>query len=398
MGTTTVGAIQPKAAVADVKAKSATRLLFIDNIRVFLTILVILQHLMVTYAATGSWFYQEGRQDFITVALGQWFCAVNQAFFMGFFFLIAAYFVPGSYDRKGPGRFAKDRLIRLGIPLIIFSWVVEPLMNYMLQVWQNGPRPFTMGDLVGHFFGGTIIGGGPLWFVEALLIFSFVYVLWRLATRNRPAKPVAESSFPSNGAVLLLAVVMTAATFLARLVFRVDDYNFVPLNLQLPFFAQYIILFIVGLVAYRRNWLLGLPDKTGRLWLGIAIFLILIWLPLVLVGGGVDDASTFKGGWYWQSVVYPFWESIFSLSMIIGLTYAFRRYLNTRGKVAGFLAPNAYTAYIIHAPIIVIISLSIRDAGLHPLLKFALVALVSVPLIFWVSSLIRKLPYADRVL
>ena len=37
-------------------------------------------------------------------ALGGWFCAVNQAYFMGLFLLISAYFVPGSYDRKGAGR------------------------------------------------------------------------------------------------------------------------------------------------------------------------------------------------------------------------------------------------------------------------------------------------------
>jgi hypothetical protein len=55
MGTTTFGAIRPTSAIVDVKAKATTRLLFIDNIRVFLTILVILQHLMVTYAGTGRW-------------------------------------------------------------------------------------------------------------------------------------------------------------------------------------------------------------------------------------------------------------------------------------------------------------------------------------------------------
>jgi len=92
----------------------------------FLTILVLLHHLMIIYAGTGNWFYTEGMQDAskamqsdVTEALGGWFCAVNQAYFMGLFLLISAYFVPGSYDRKGTGRFLKDRLIRLGIPLAL---------------------------------------------------------------------------------------------------------------------------------------------------------------------------------------------------------------------------------------------------------------------------------------
>ena len=110
---------------------AAGRLFFVDNIRVFLTILVLLHHLMVIYAGAGSWLYNEGRQDEITRALGAWVCAVNQGYFMGLFLLISAYFVPGAYDRKGGRRFLADRLIRLGIPLVIYGWIIRPLFIYL---------------------------------------------------------------------------------------------------------------------------------------------------------------------------------------------------------------------------------------------------------------------------
>src|SRR5512132_1518267 len=106
MSTQSVVLERPKARpIATTQAATGSRLLFVDNIRVWLTILVILHHLMITYAGTGGWLYKEGRQDLITDALGGWFCATNQAYFMGLFLLISAYFVPGSYDRKGMGRF-----------------------------------------------------------------------------------------------------------------------------------------------------------------------------------------------------------------------------------------------------------------------------------------------------
>lgn len=66
-------------AVAGVQPKAASRLLFIDNIRVFLTVLVILHHLVIIYAGTGGWFWKEGRQDVITESLGAWFTAVNHS-------------------------------------------------------------------------------------------------------------------------------------------------------------------------------------------------------------------------------------------------------------------------------------------------------------------------------
>jgi glucans biosynthesis protein C len=112
MKTAAQGASRPVAVAASVRSRTSTRLLFVDNIRVLLTVLVVLFHLMITYAGTGDWYYMEGREDTITGALGAWFLAVNQAYFMGLFLLISAYLMPGSYDRKGAARFLKDRLIR----------------------------------------------------------------------------------------------------------------------------------------------------------------------------------------------------------------------------------------------------------------------------------------------
>jgi glucan biosynthesis protein C len=385
----------PTTAVVQVKAGG--RLLFIDNTRVFLTILVILHHLMITYTGAGNWDYVEGREDVVVKALGGWFCATNQAYFMGLFLLISAYFVPGSYDRKGPGRFLKDRLIRLGIPLVVYSWVINPLFGYVFY-YQTINMPFWRFFPIGYLKSGELIGHGPLWFVEVLLIFSLVYVACRLLTQSRPPRSVVEARFPANGAIALFALPLGIAGFLVRVVFPMDSYMFRPLNLQFGFFAQYIALFVVGLIAYRHNWLLGLPDRTGRLWLGIALLLILLWAPMMVVNGAINDDYSFKGGANWQSLLYALWESFLCLSMCIGVIYAFRRYLNRRGKIARFLVPNAYTAYIIHLPVIVTLAYALRDVMLYPLLKWAIVAPVALLLCFGLGWLIRKIPYTDRVL
>ncbi len=397
MTTTTIDTSRPAAAQEAVQSRASTRLLFVDNIRVFLTILVILHHLMITYAGTGSWIYTEGSPDLITSALGGWYCAIDQAFFMGLFLLISAYFVPGSYDRKGAGRFLKDRLVRLGIPLIVYSWIINPVLWYASH-YQDIRVPFWSYFPSGYFSGGELIGQGPLWFVEVLLIFSLVYVLWRRFAPSRPASPNVEPRFPRNGVIVLFALLLGITTFLVRLAFIMDAYSFKPLNLQFPFFAQYIALFVVGLIAYRRNWLMSLPDKTGRRWLIIAIVLILVYAPMMLALGVATDQVSFKGGWHWQSLVFALWESVFCISMCMGLIYVFRRYLNRRGRIAGFLVPNAYTAYLIHAPVIVALAFAVRDVTLYPLLKWAAVGLVAVPLCFGLGSLIRKLPYTHRVL
>ena len=388
MNKTASGTSRPSTSVSGVQPKAGTRLLYIDNIRVFLTILVLLFHMMIIYAGTGSWLYTEGRQDEITSLIGAWFIAVTQAYFMGLFLFVSAYFVPGSYDRKGAGRFMKDRLIRLGIPLVIYSWIIDPLLGYALKVWLNGPRRLYWSDILGHFSDGSLIGSGPMWFIETLLIFSVLYTLWRSFTGDRPVQPAGETRFPSNISVAILALLLGVAGFLVRLWLPIGN-NFRQLNLQFPFFAQYIVLFILGLIAYRRNWLGGLPETQGRLWLVIAIILILFFPLLILAGGSPDN---FFGGWRWQALAYALWESFLCFGMCIGLIYLFRRYANRQGGLARFLSPNAYTAYLIHGPVITILALAARDVSLYPLLKWVLVSLVAIPLCFALSNLIRKLP------
>lgn len=393
------------APAAAVQAKPAARLLFIDHIRVYLTILVILHHLMITYAGTGSWIYTEGRQDLATTIVGSIFTTINQTYFMGLFLLISAYFVPGSYERKGAARFIKDRFVRLGIPLLVYSWLVNPVLFYIyLKVTAGLQLSFWEFYTRQYFASGYIIGQGPLWFVETLLILALAYVGYRQlrqpASTTLPAAsaPLENRPFPSTAAICAFAGLIGLFTFIVRIWFP-EGWNWAPLNLQLPYFPGYIAMFIAGLIAYRHNWLASLPDSTGRRWLWICAILLLVGYPLALIlGGALQDDTPFKGGWGWQAVFWAFTSSFLGVGFSIAVVSLFKRYANRASKFAHLLIPNAYAAYLIHAPVIVFVALALRGLDMHPLLKFSLAALFSLPLCFALGELLRKLPYADRVL
>ena len=73
----------------------------------------------------------------------------------------------------------------------------------------------------------------------------------------------ANLALPSDGQVLALALGMGICTFLVRIVQPIGT-NI--LNMQLCFFSQYILLFSVGVLAWRRNWLLTvLPSMFSTL-------------------------------------------------------------------------------------------------------------------------------------
>src|SRR5437763_7159830 len=97
------------------------RELYIDRLRALMTAFVILHHTAITYGAPGGWFFYELKPSgSATSLLLTLFVATNQAYFMGFFFLLAGYFTPPSLERKGYARFIADRFFRLGLPLLAF--------------------------------------------------------------------------------------------------------------------------------------------------------------------------------------------------------------------------------------------------------------------------------------
>ena len=380
------------------EAPKKTRLYFVDNLRILLIIVLVLHHLAITYGHSGGWYYLEGRPDDITVLVATLFSGVSQAFYLGFFFMISGYFTPGSYDRKGPWPFLRDRLLRLGIPLLFYIVIIDPLIVYAVAFSVRGIQ-VSFGEFLGQYYGNYRgLGTGPLWFVETLLIFAIIYALWRLLARPAVTPAQRDGKPPSNLAIAVFALLLGVVTFIVRIWLPVG-WKFVPLNLQFPYFPQYIALFVVGITAYRQNWFLGIPTATGKVWLGIAIMCIVL-LPVVFVLGGVLEGNTgpFLGGVHWQSFALSLWEQFLCMGMVVGLLVLFRERLNHQGRLAKDMAASTYTVFIIHAPVIVVLALALWGVDLHPLLKFVLVAPVAVALSFVLANFIRKLPLLRDIL
>jgi surface polysaccharide O-acyltransferase-like enzyme len=380
------------------------RLYFIDNLRILLITLIAMLHLAITYGSGGSWYYRDVPEGYMSIPL-TWLTLTIQSFSMGLFFLISGYFTPGSYDRKGPRLFLKDRLLRLGIPILCYDFVIGPLMAYPLMkvgaldqidtVQLNGSYTKFLSVYYSRFH----IGTGPLWFVEALLIFAGCYVLWRTLSKNSVRVVRDDGKLPGTLAIIIFAIALSVVTFIVRIWLPLG-WNFVPLNFQFPYFPQYICMFIVGIVAYNNNWLARIPDAMGKLWLGVALIFIIILFPLLFMLGGATsgDVSPFKGGLHWQCFALAVWEQFSGVTLIIALLFLFRKRFNRQARVSKAMSASAYTAYIIHAPVVVLVAIAISNLDLYPLLKFALAALLAVPLCFALANLIRQLPLVRKIL
>lgn len=166
---------------------------------------------------------------------------------------------------------------------------------------------------------------------------------------------------------------------------------------------QYISLYILGLIAYRRNWFFELSPRMGKDWLRTALIALLVPIIVTILfiigGAGAGTQIGYSlGGLHWQAFVYALWESFMAVGVCIGLLVLFRQRWNRQGRLAKGLAANAYTVYLIHPLVIVSFAYAFQAVALYPLLKFVIAVLIALPLCFLISSFIRKIPLAGRIL
>lgn len=370
----------------------AQRDLYIDRLRAALTAFVVLHHTAITYGAPGGWFYIERQPTHtLTGLLLTMFVATQQAYFMGFFFLLAGYFTPPSLERKGYWKFLADRLLRLGLPLLAFVVVLGPLTAAMVSAGRGDGFWPTIDRIWQH----RVYINGPMWFVQALLMFSIIYCAWRalfglkLASAQRAIRPVPAWSWWMAGALAVGA---------AALAIR----QFVPtgqsvIGLQLGYFSSYIFLFAVGIAAWRHDWLRQLTWRNARPWI---VALAIAWpcLPLgIAVAYKLHNVNP-SGGFSWVSVLYAFWEPFVAWGLIAGLLLLFRACVNRPSALWEWLRRRAYTVYIIHPPILVGVALLLRGWNGPSLAKIAVTGLCTITACWLIADPLVRLPGLRRIL
>ena len=367
---------------------------YIDNLRILLTCLVVLHHLAITYGGPGLWYYNEGNSDLISSILLALFVATNQSFFMGMFFMISAYFLDKSWNRKSKSMLINDKLKRLGIPLLFYALVISPVIVFLLTRYDEG----RVMSVVEFFQTTNWLTFGPLWFVAALLLFTGIAILLKTEGSNvRTTNSSAQS--PNNIKILLFAIALGVISFVVRIWFPVG-WSLKPFGFQLAHFPQYIALFYIGIIASKNSWFDQIKYQQGINWMKLVSIFVFILFPLVFYFGGAVEGGTepFMGGLGWQSFVFCMWEQIVGIGIIVGLIGIFQSKYNNQGERLKSASASAYTVYIIHALILVSISLAIKNLEIGSTAKFLILAPIVLVICFWVSNTIRKLPYFRQIL
>ena len=341
--------------------KHIGRLYYLDNLKVCLTVLVIMHHAGQAYGNGGGWPYTPSNPAEFMPWIWHFF-STNAAFFMGLYFFISGYFVPRSFDKQGTKLFVQKKLLRLGIPLLFIGSIIS-IMTGKLEI-------------------------AHMWFVESLLVFCLIYALIRLMAS--PIDKVCNSK-PTIIGLLIVASVMGIGSYFIRQVSPQDHwiwpFGIIPLPMEPAHYLQYVMMFVLGILAYRFQWLDKMSDGVG--------------LTALLVGIALAIGNYLRDGGPWDAFVWQWfgiYESLMCVFISFGLIWFFRQFVSTTSRFWQWCAAQSYGAYIFHLLLMIVLQNVVDGIWMGAFGKFLFIGVVTTILAFLLTWVVRTIPGVKQVL
>ncbi len=375
------------------------RVAWADGLKVWLVVGVIVAHAVMAWTALEGWVLEEPPVREPLLSTLRLAALVGSLFGMAVFFLVAGVFTPRSLARKGPGRYVRDRLLRLGVPLVVYLLLMAPVVEFVDAQnnagWDRGFLAFVPYSWAHHAPGPW--APGPLWFLEVLLLFSLGYALVRTL---RPARPAAPA--PLTPRILVAAGGLVAlASFVIRLGLPLgQELSGVP-PLNDLYFAQapmWTAGFVLGVLAGERGWLDQMSATMSVLLFRVAWGSVLA-VVLIAVGGTLlgADLEVFFGGGTWQSLALALPEAAIVVTMSLWLVDVFRRRVHAQGRLMRQMGRAAFAAFLVHQIVLVGTVLATRWVDWPPEVELVAAAAVAVAGSFGLGALLVRLPGVRRI-
>jgi glucans biosynthesis protein C len=342
------------------------RIVYIDQIKVFLTCLVVAHHAGQAYGKTGGvWLVDDlAKADFLRS-----FFFLNASYMMGLYFFISGYFMFFSFKTKPRLTFLFDRFKRLGIPLIAVSVGILLPLNYIGSSSEQNVLSF----FIDCYLNNPPMGVGHLWFVACLLLFTVIYIVfYGLLSQLKYNIPISfKNYFP-----LLYIFLLSIVAFLVRLDYPIDHWETWLVPMEIAHLPQYFSLFILGAIFNSKNWLDQITARLGISYFSVALLMFVIYkLDLLPIEG---------------LFIETFMESSLCVGISMGIIIFFRKFANTMEGFSKYLADNSYGIYILHLFVVIIIQKLFLPFPLNGTMKFLIVSVLGVLCSLWITQIIRK--------
>ncbi|KIX07098.1 uncharacterized protein Z518_05075 [Rhinocladiella mackenziei CBS 650.93] len=408
----------------------------LDNLRTFLTALVVVHHTAIPYGGLGSWKFHSKCFPPLSLALVA-FNGIDQTFFMGAFFFLSGWFsglgISHGVQRGSQKPFLRSRLVRLTVPALVYTIFIDPLINVILDGF--GPDGFVGENEWSHslalstsIFWTSWINftgiRGPVWYSALLACFDVIASLLSSTPTSKWSDLFRNTS--SNLGPWLASILLS---FVIRLPYPVGT-KFWPLNVQPAFVPQYILAYVLGQASQAaQNPYIYLPFRVSRrplthLFRSLSCSAMSLGLVLYISAALTPDPDpmaavhSLAGGFSLPALLYAIWNEVSFAAIMPALITLFSQRFNSswtlkigNNKVVN-LPRYSYAAFLLHPLVSLIIELSLENIMgcsspesasmiriLGPILMTLSVGLLNIAA-SWIAAylLVEYVPYIGMVI
>lgn len=339
------------------------RINYIDNLRWLLVSLLVIYHAAMAYNTWGEANYIFFRQVKPLAAI----VSLTSPWFMPMMFLLAGVSARYSLQKRGYGRFIKERFTRLGIPFLFGEFFICPILSYIADVTHNGYSEgffshysvffSRFSDLSGYDGGFTL---GHFWFLAVLIIVSIL---------SCGVIKLIGGADEDPQKLLIIGVALMCVSVFA---FDVDLFG--------KRIITYTCVYLLGYYFFSKPYYVKGLTRHKRLFTVLFIVSNLANTVFFIFIGGVRTLN----------LICNYASFLFAVPALMSLAHD---HLDFSSAFTRFNSKVSYMFYILHFPIVVVCQYLLAKAGAGAVVNFIVTVAVSYPLTYALCFTVDKTRY-----
>jgi glucan biosynthesis protein C len=363
-------------------AKTSTRRLDIDWLRIILILIVFFYHSN-RFFNNEYWHVANGTSGKLSIIL----TSSMYPWMMSTIMILSAASIVYSLNSRSTGKFIVDKVKRLLIPLV-FGIFALALPQVYLERLSHGEFIGSFFQFLPHFFEGMYGFGGNfawmglhLWYLLVLFLYTLIFLPVFLVLRTKIGSAIVRGFawlFSKPGLIYLLLIFPTITMELVSRdnPFGMTDFGGISL-------ASYVVYFLLGFLIFSDERLQRAIIRQRWVSLVLCVGLYLIWRRNLLGisipwGQAFEDVFPLEPGFAWTSIL-----TILGMGM---------RYLKADNRFLRYANEAVLPFYMLHQTVLIVIGYFVVQQAWSVTVKWLVITPLSFATIMLIYEfLVRRL-------
>lgn len=278
--------------------------------------------------------------EFFSLLAGNWI--------MPIFFVVSGMAAYYALNRRTAKTFINERLLRLGVPLLLGIFLLSPPQVYIERI-TNFQFQGSFLEFFPHYFDGLYLEmggtgnfaffGHHLWYLLMLLLFSVITLPLFLKTKGI----TADKEF-SVLHYLFIPIPLSIAALTVNNVVNLASWGIV----------FYLLLYVFGFYFFARGSLRAFVRKIGVLAGALSLLFTAAYISWVFFYGFPMEIS-------WSWAVFMIIRVLLVWNMIFFILSLGDKYLNVSNRALKYSSEASMPFYVLHQPVIIILGFFIYN-------------------------------------